>query len=73
MVKDRTLLEKLAALEHDQWIAWAQSIIETEPDISEERRARWQQYFVPYENLTDEVKEHDRVWARKVIEVINNV
>lgn len=73
MIKDRTVIEKLAALEHDQWVAWAQNIMETERGLSEERVLRWKQYFVPYEELTEEVKEHDRVWARKVIEVINTI
>jgi hypothetical protein len=71
MVKDKTLLEKLAAIEHDQWIAWAQTILETE-NVSPNRRKRLQEYFVPYEQLSEDVKEHDRVWARKVIEEINN-
>lgn len=71
MVKDKTLLEKLAAIEHEQWIAWAKSIGETE-NISPERAERWATYFVPYEQLSEDVKEHDRVWARKVLEAINN-
>ena len=72
MVKDRTLLEKLAALEHDQWIAWAKTVAETEPNLSEGRVQRWEKYFVPYEELSEEVKEFDREWAKKVLEVINN-
>lgn len=72
MIKDKTLLEKISAIEHDQWIAWAKTISETEPNISQERKDRWAQYFVPYEELTEEVKEFDREWARKVLEVINS-
>jgi hypothetical protein len=72
VVKDKTLIEKLAALEHDQWIAWAQTVASTEPNLSEGRVQRWEKYFVPYSDLDEETKEHDRVWARKVIEVINN-
>lgn len=72
MVKDRTLLEKLAALEHQQWVEWATTVSESEPGISAARISRWQQYFVPYEELSEDVKEHDRVWARKVLEVINS-
>lgn len=63
------LLERLAELEHEQWMAWAKRIMETEP-ISEERRQRWQRYMVPYAELPEEVKEQDREWARKVLEVI---
>lgn len=72
MVKDRTLLEKLAALEHEQWIEWARTVAESETGISATRLARWEQYFVPYDQLTEEVKEYDRAWARKIIEVINS-
>lgn len=71
VVKDKTLLEKLAAVEHDQWFTWAATLLDQE-DISDDRASRWKQYFVPYEELPEEIKEHDRVWARKVIEVINN-
>ena len=73
MIKDNTVLEKLAELEHRQWFEWAYSIIETEPTISEERKKRWEQYFVPYEDLPENVKEHDRVWARKVLDIINDI
>lgn len=71
MIHDNTLLEKIAALEHEQWITWAKSILSTE-EISNERADRWSKYFIPYEELSDDIKEHDRVWARKVLEIINN-
>lgn len=60
------LLEKLAAIEHKQWMGWAKNILETE-DISPERAERWKELFVPYEELSEEMKEKDRVEARKVI------
>jgi len=70
MIKDNTVIERLAALEHEQWVTWAQEILNKE-NISGERGDRWEKFFIPYEELSEEVKEHDRVWARKVIEVIN--
>lgn len=63
------LVEEVANLEHEQWIAWSKDIAEKE-SLSEERVNRWKQYWVPYGELTDDVKEHDRVWARKVIKTI---
>lgn len=60
------VVEILAAVEHDQWAAWAQSIMDSEP-ITAERRERWQQYMVPYDQLPNDVKEHDRVWARRAL------
>ncbi len=65
-----SLLEKIAALEYEQWVAWARTLM-TEL-ISETRKQRWQKYMVPYDKLPEAVKEHDRVWARKVLELIQN-
>jgi hypothetical protein len=65
------VLEQLAALEHEQWLQWATQILQTEPDISAARAARWKSVMVPYDELSEDYKEHDRVWARKVIDVIN--
>lgn len=60
------LLEKLAALEHDQWIEWSKNIAETEM-ISPSRLARWKKMWIPYSQLSEDIKEHDRTWARKVL------
>lgn len=69
--KRRTaLLERLAELEHEQWMAWAKTLMETE-QISEQRKQRWQQYIVPYTELSEDVKEYDREWARKAVEIVN--
>lgn len=70
MVKDKTLIEKLAALEHEQWMAWAKTLADTE-NLSPDRIARWQAFFIPYEELDEETKEFDREWARKVLKIIN--
>jgi hypothetical protein len=64
---DRSLVERLAELEHEQWQTWARAVLD---EVSPERRLRWQAYFVPYADLPEEVKEQDRVWARKVIEAL---
>lgn len=64
------LLEALAKLEHDQWVEWSKAVA---PEVSVERRARWEQYWVPYEQLTEEVKEHDRVWARKTLALLEKL
>jgi len=65
--KDETL-EKLVALEHDQWVEWAKNILESE-DITAERAKRWKDLFVPYDELTEEMKEKDREWARKALKI----
>lgn len=63
------LREQLACLEHDQWMKWAKSILTSE-SISAERKQRWFGCFVHYSKLTEEMKDHDRVWADKVISII---
>ena len=61
------LLERLAELEHEQWVAWAR---EVQGEVAPERRERWRAFFVPYGELPEEVKEQDRAWARKVLELL---
>jgi len=61
-------LEELAALEHEQWIAWSKSLVRTEV-LSKERVKRWQNLWVPYDELTEAQKEQDRMWARKAIAI----
>jgi hypothetical protein len=60
-------VERVAELEHIQWMQWSKSVAD---EVSPERRARWQKYWVPYSELPDDVKELDREWARKVIKEV---
>lgn len=69
MFMNNNLLEKLSEIEHDQWMEWSKDIASKEK-ISEERKKRWEKLWVPYSELTEEVKEQDRKYARKVIEAI---
>lgn len=63
------LLEQLASLEHDQWCAWAQGMVQTEA-LTPECVLRWQGLFIPYADLSEMDKEKDRAWARKVLEIL---
>lgn len=67
MMEDE-LLERLAAVEHEQWMHWSQAVA---AEVSAERRQRWQAYWVAYEDLPEEMKEEDRFWARKVLEALH--
>lgn len=58
-------IEALASLEHDQWIEWSKTLAQKEI-LSKDRIERWQECWVPYADLSEEMKEHDRKWARKV-------
>ncbi len=63
------LIEKLAELEHEQWVEWSKELVRSEMRLSFARIERWKKLWVPYSELTEEQKEQDRVYARKVIEV----
>ena len=45
----------------------------TKANLSDERVKRWEEEcFMPYEELSEEMKEYDREYARKVLEIITN-
>jgi len=61
------LIEKLAALEHEQWAHWTRYMLD---NLTPENIQRWRrQIETPYEDLSEKEKESDRVWARKVMEL----
>lgn len=64
-------LERLAALEHQQWAHWTKYMLD---NLTEENIQRWRkQIETPYKDLTEKEKESDREWARKVLEIIGGV
>lgn len=65
-----SLVEELSALEHEQWMAWAMSVSATEI-ISQERIDRWKKCMVPYAELTEQMKDFDRIWARKAADILS--
>lgn len=72
------LIEKLAALEHQQWAHWMKHIVECGKwrhagfVIDEETMDRWiAQMGTTYSSLEEHEKESDREWARKTLGVIN--
>jgi hypothetical protein len=65
---EENLVETLAALEHEQWAEGFSKPIAKEELLSPERMCRWRRFWnTPYEQLPEDVKEMDRVWARRVI------
>lgn len=62
------LREKLAYLEHEQWISWYKYMIN---NISVEYIMKWNRKSeINYYGLTEKEKESDRVWADRVIEIL---
>ena len=66
------LIERLAELEHEQWVMWS-VVISGKEKISEERYLRWKRLWVPYKELTEEEKDKDRVGARKVLQLFEEM
>jgi hypothetical protein len=63
--------EALAELEHEQWMGWAQALLDSEASrLTPSRRERWARLMVPYADLTESQKDQDRVWADKSIAAI---
>jgi hypothetical protein len=59
------LLEALAAAEHEQWTHWTRHLLD---NLTPENIARWRrQCDTPYADLSEEEKEKDREWARRVV------
>jgi len=70
-LNDLDLLEKLAELEHLQWIEWSKNISEKEK-LSKKRLKRWKEFWVIYQDLPETIKEDDRKWARKTLKVLSD-
>lgn len=68
---EKDVIEKLADLEHQQWMLWAKDILKSEK-INEERAKRWKDLFIDYKDLSEEMKDKDREWARKAYKIIKD-
>ena len=65
----KELIEKLADLEHEQWCHWTKFFLQWQ---TPERRIKWDiQCKTKYKDLSEKEKESDRVWARKVLELLD--
>lgn len=65
--KEKKLLEEISKLIHDEWVEWAQQI---EHEVSKDRRSRWQTVYCEYENLSEDMKDKDRVYGKKVLAML---
>jgi hypothetical protein len=70
------LLERLARLEHEQWTHYSRDVSEqimhanSLEDLQLLIKEKWSPNWVDYFSLSEEEKEKDRIWARKVLKVI---
>jgi len=66
LITTNELVEALAEIEHAQWMHWSQAAA----NVAAATRLKWQRSWVDYAELPDELKEADRVWARKVVSLL---
>lgn len=67
-VFEKTETEKFILQLCRQWRKWAMTLLQQEPGISAERRERWIKLAnTPWDELSEDWKEHDRQWARHVL------
>jgi len=67
-VTKKEIRERLAALEHEQWIHWTKYMIE---NLTTENILLWRKEIeAVYEELSEKQKDSDREWADKVLSII---
>lgn len=68
MADIKKVTESLAEFEHEQWSTWARHFI---AEATPENIERWKrQATTPYEQLNEDEKEKDRIWARKALQIL---
>ena len=83
------IIERLADLEHKQWMKWSKTIAKDlerfggavkvpliDSDILEQiakRLRRWSELWIPYEELSEEERELGREWARKILQLFEEL
>lgn len=70
-MKTNLKLEQVSSQIHEMWMFWAKELLNSEPNLSKERVKRWKEFcFIPYLELSEEMKELDRNFAQKIINKI---
>ena len=67
-------LETLSEFVHEEmWSKWAKILLDEEHGISDERRKRWEECFIPYNQLSEDMKDLDRGFAKRILNIIDPV
>ena len=68
VVEEIDVIDRISKIIHEAWMEWTKSISDIEYfDQLILKVDRWEELWVPYEQLSDAMKEKDREWARKII------
>jgi hypothetical protein len=69
-------LEQLAKLEHEQWIYYSKDVANRINNASSlellqnETVNKWRTKWTDYLSLSEQDKDKDRIWAKKVLELL---
>lgn len=78
VVRERRLVEMIAALEHEQWAHWSrelakQYVTDLRPyNFMERKIRRWRFLWCSYMELGKGARKLDREWARKVVNLLKS-
>lgn len=62
--------DQLARIEHEQWKSWASELLESEENLSPERKERWTKLIeMDWDDLTEMDKSTDLAWVSQVFSV----
>ena len=64
--------ETIAEIIHNIWVEWSRELAENE-SLSDERLKRWSGLWIPYEKLSDKMKDADRILAKRVVNLDKKV
>ena len=72
------LIERLSALEHDQWVQYSKSVYKqirqsaSREDLIKKATDKWSSKWKPYDLLSESEKDKDRIWTNKVLEIVKS-
>lgn len=72
MVFSEELIELLAAIEHEKWLSWTDSLCREGIILNEKTRKHWISESINYTDLSIEQKEYYRQLARRTIELLSD-
>jgi hypothetical protein len=76
IVESQDLVEAVAKVEHEQWMHYSKDIseqimhAEALDELRQSIKDKWAPNWTDYSRLSEEEKEKDRIWARRVLKVV---